>query len=57
VDALEGRVLMAAGFLDPSFDGDGRVTRGANSGTTGAVVVQGDGKVVVAGFISGPGGS
>ena len=48
---------MAAGFLDPSFDGDGRVTRGANSGTTGAVVVQGDGKVVVAGFISGPGGS
>jgi uncharacterized delta-60 repeat protein len=40
---------MAAGFLDPSFGGDGRVVSGA--GTGNAVVVQADGKVVTAGAL------
>ena len=47
-------MLMAAGFLDPSFDGDGRVVRAAGSGE--AVAVQSDGKVVTAGAINAPGG-
>lgn len=54
VEALEGRLLMAAGFLDPSFGGDGRVVRASGSG--GAVAVQPDGKIVTAGAIDAPGG-
>jgi len=38
---------MAAGFLDPSFDGDGRLSLPA--GPAAAVAVQGDGKIVTAG--------
>ena len=58
LEALEGRTLMAAGFLDPSFDGDGRVVRtGAGAGTATAVVVQSDGKIVIAGSVDAPGGS
>src|SRR6185503_62031 len=54
VESLEQRTLMTAGFLDPSFDGDGRLVRAA--GTGGAVVVQSDGKVVTAGAIEGTAG-
>ena len=48
-EPLERRVLMAAGYLDPSFDGDGRVVRAA--GSAAAVVVQSDGKTITAGAI------
>ena len=54
-ESLERRLLMAAGFLDPSFDGDGRVVRAA--GTAGAVVVQADGKVVTAGAVEASSGT
>jgi uncharacterized delta-60 repeat protein len=47
---------MAAGYLDTSFDGDGRLVR-ADAGTGVAVVVQADGKIVTAGSIDGPGGN
>jgi uncharacterized delta-60 repeat protein len=47
VELLERRVLMAAGFLDPSFDGDGRVVR--TDGNAAAMVVQADGKILTAG--------
>jgi uncharacterized delta-60 repeat protein len=53
VETLERRVLMAAGFLDPGFDGDGRLI--AATGTGGAIAVQADGKVVTAGSTEGPG--
>src|SRR5205814_8299640 len=46
-EPLERRVLMAAGYLDPSFDGDGRLA--LPGGTANAVAVQADGKVVTAG--------
>lgn len=57
LEPLECRRLMAAGFLDTSFDGDGRVVRG-DTGTARAVVVLADGRIVTAGSVAaGPGGS
>jgi uncharacterized delta-60 repeat protein len=47
---------MAAGYLDASFDGDGRLVR-ADAGTGVAVLVQADGKIVTAGSVDGPGGN
>jgi uncharacterized delta-60 repeat protein len=44
--------LRAKGELDPDFDGDGRVTL-PGGGTVRAVLVQPDGKIVVAGNASG----
>src|SRR4051794_41812461 len=35
LETLEPRVLMAAGFLDPSFHGDGRLVRDAGTGGAG----------------------
>lgn len=52
LEALEARRLMAAGDLDDTFSGDGRVTI-AGLGVRGAataVAVQSDGKIVVAGI-------
>ena len=56
VEVLEGRALMATTALDPSF-GTGGVVLGPANGSTGtalsaasAVVVQPDGKIVVAGL-------
>ena len=44
-------LLAAPGALDPSFDGDGMRTFGASSGDAAeAVLVQPDGKIVLAGF-------
>lgn len=54
-EPLEDRRLFAAGSLDPSFSGDGRATVDFGPGITTvaeAVVVQGDGKTVVAGTTS-----
>src|SRR5690242_9733870 len=52
----QGTAWAAAGDLDPSFDGDGRVitsflgsTSGVTSEKANAVAVQSDGKIVVAG--------
>lgn len=53
VEMLEDRVLAAAGALDATFSTDGRVLLDPMGGGTEqavAVVVQGDGKIVVAGF-------
>lgn len=44
--------LRATGKLDPDFDGDGRVTL-STGGTASAVLVQADGKIVVAGNANG----
>jgi len=44
--------LRATGKLDPDFDGDGRVTL-PTGGTASAVLVQADGKIVVAGNANG----
>lgn len=50
VEALESRRLLAAGTLDPTFSGDGVATSGrTGDDSSSAVVVQADGKVVVAG--------
>jgi uncharacterized delta-60 repeat protein len=45
----------AAGDLDPTFGGDGKVTTRFKAGTNyvGGVAIQSDGKVVVAGFVVG----
>jgi uncharacterized delta-60 repeat protein len=49
--ALSGLAHAAPGDLDPSFDGDGMRTFGANAGDTAkAVLVQPDGKLVLAGY-------
>src|SRR5213083_1834093 len=56
VEPLEERRLMAAGYLDPSFNGDGKLARD-DAGTGVAVVVQGDGRIITAGSIDGPGGN
>lgn len=53
VELLEERVVAAAGALDPTFGEGGQlvlsnIRRGAEEGR--ALVVQGDGKIVVAGF-------
>lgn len=54
-ERLEGRCLLAAGDLDPSFDGDGRVLTdfGASWDIAYDAVLQSDGKVVVAGNSAG----
>lgn len=51
VEHLERRLLFAAGDLDPSFSGDGKVITDLFGGgdTAHDVVVQPDGKVIVAG--------
>src|SRR5688572_31544993 len=57
VEVLESRRLLAAGDLDPTFDGDGRVL--LNSGLGGGftdVAVQSDGKVLAVGQLSPSGG-
>src|ERR671919_2865423 len=43
--------LLAPGSLDPTFDGDGRVatTFGAENNRGNAIVIQPDGKIIVAG--------
>lgn len=54
-EALERRLLMAAGDLDPSFSGDGRMLTGFPGYTSaeGAdVAVQADGKIIVVGTAS-----
>ena len=51
LEPLESRTLMAVGFLDPSFDADGRLL--ATGGTGEAVAVQPDGKVITAGATDG----
>jgi uncharacterized delta-60 repeat protein len=49
--ALSGLAQAAPGDLDPSFDGDGMRTFGADAGDTAkAVLVQPDGKLVLAGY-------
>src|SRR6476620_2327143 len=50
--------LGAAGDLDPSFGGDGRVATNLTAGNdaANAVAIQADGKVVVAGRTTGGGG-
>jgi uncharacterized delta-60 repeat protein len=52
LEPLEGRRLMSAGDLDPSFGGDGRVTTDFSDGSVDRafdVAVQADGKSVVVG--------
>ncbi len=56
LEPLEVRRLMATGYLDNTFDGDGRLVR-PDAATGVAVVVQADGKIVTAGSADGPGGS
>lgn len=54
-EPLERRVLMAAGDLDPSFSGDGRMLTAfpGYTSTEGAdVAVQADGKIIVVGTAS-----
>ncbi|MEX0832274.1 MAG: hypothetical protein WD276_00135 [Actinomycetota bacterium] len=50
--AADGSVLAAAGDLDSSFDGDGKVTTafGGPDDQANAVAIQADGKVVAAGW-------
>ena len=57
-EPLEARRLLAAGDLDPTFSGDGRQTINLGLHSAGLdVVVQSDGKVVVAGRASSPSGA
>ena len=59
MESLEVRALFAIpGTFDASFSGDGRTTLDFNGRGEAAkdVLVQADGKVVVAGYSSGPGG-
>src|SRR5919201_1773838 len=55
-EALPARA--AAGHLDPTFGGDGKVTTDMSGGFDGAnaVAIQGNGKIVAAGGIGGAGG-
>jgi uncharacterized delta-60 repeat protein len=59
VVAIANPAAAPPGDLDPTFDGDGKVftdfAGGADEGR--AVAIQGDGKIVAAGFAVGPGGS
>jgi len=58
MESLEARRLFAAGELDLTFGGDGRVTTDLGLDSAGAdVVVQSDGKMVVAGVASSPSGA
>ena len=56
VESLEGRRLLSAGQLDPSFGTQGNAVAGFNglNVQATAVVVQGDGKTVVVGTASAP---
>src|SRR5215212_7981048 len=50
VETLEGRALLSAGDLDPTFSGDGKlVTDLGHHSDARAVAVQADGKILVAG--------
>src|SRR2546426_1097655 len=54
LEHLESRTLLSAGDLDLSFSGDGRQTIDfAFNDQANAVAIQGDGKIVVAGFDDG----
>src|SRR4051794_28413455 len=46
-ETLEGRQLLSAGLLDPSFSSDGFTLAG--TGVAGAVQLQSDGKILAAG--------
>src|SRR5215212_3356847 len=49
IETLEGRALLSAGDLDPTFSGDGKlVTDLGHHSHTRAVAVQADGKMLVA---------
>ncbi len=51
IESLEDRRLLSAGDLDPGFSENGMVTThvGAANSSTNGVVIDGDGKIVVAG--------
>jgi uncharacterized delta-60 repeat protein len=64
VESLEPRRLLSAGDLDPTFGVGGKVTTDFSNGhgateetARAAVVVQGDGKLLVAGGVADAGGS
>jgi len=59
IESLEARRLLSVGALDTTFSFDGKVTSafGASSGVGTAVAIQGDGKILVAGFAPGPDGT
>ena len=59
IEALDARQLFAAGSIDLSFNGTGRVTRdfGFGDDTAYAVAVQSDGRVLVAGTVRGANGT
>lgn len=48
IESLEGRAMMAAGALDPTFAGTGMVTTQLGGTLAGTVAVQADGKIVAA---------
>src|SRR5262245_30156110 len=48
LEMLEGRILMAAGVLDPSFGVGGKLLTGF-AGIANDVVIQADGKIVAVG--------
>jgi uncharacterized delta-60 repeat protein len=55
LECLEDRDLLTAGSLDPSFGAGGRVTAvfpGAFDSAAAALVIQSDGKIVVAGSVN-----
>jgi uncharacterized delta-60 repeat protein len=57
VEAMEGRVLLSAGDVDTSFDGDGWATirpevTGSAVNVTQAMAVQADDKVIIGGYSS-----
>lgn len=63
LEALEDRRVLAAGVLDPSFDGDGKVTTNKFFNATDrneearGVAVQSNGRIVVAGFAANSSGN
>jgi uncharacterized delta-60 repeat protein len=55
LDSLERRLMLAAGDLDPSVSVDGQAVTtfdGFSAAAASAVVVQSDGKIVIAGSAS-----
>ncbi|HEX4794500.1 MAG TPA: SdrD B-like domain-containing protein [Humisphaera sp.] len=59
IESLEARRLLSAGAFDTSFSFDGKVTSAFGTSTGGgrSVAIQGDGKILVAGFATGSDGS
>ena len=53
LEALEDRTLLSAGALDPTFGTGGIVKNGGFNDSAAAVLVQPDGKVIVAGMSAG----